>query len=384
MCPVRERRSFADAAPAAAGATPPARSGPGGPLSLAATAAWLLYAGIYALSFGLSGAPLAMAIRAGIANAIPDGLLAIAVVAASRRIDRRRLGPRRLLQFHLPLAAALVTAAAAGKTLLLWVDVVILHHQAFQLSAGVVAWQVFLSTLIYTAVASTSHASLISQRLREEEAYAVRADALRARAEIAALRAQLNPHFLFNTLHSVLGLVRRDPALAEAALEKLGDLLHYAIRVHRDGVDWTALRHEWEFVDTYLDLEAIRLGDRLQVTRRADDAALDQLVPTFSLQPLVENAVRHGIAPRAAGGRIWIDARLEPDVLRLEVRNDGDGRGAAEPEADESGLGLRVLRERLDALYRGAARLTAGPTAGDGYSVVVTMPLTGGDSEARE
>ena len=258
----------------------------------------------------------------------------------------------------------------------------IAHRQQFLWSPGVVAWQLFLSALIYVAVAAASHVSLIADRLRDEEAHAARAEALRVRAEMAALRAQLNPHFLFNTLHSVIGLVRRDPALAESALEKLGDLLHYAIRVHRDGVDWTALRLEWQFVETYLDLEAIRLGDRLQVVRHVDEAALDHLVPTFSLQPLVENAVRHGVAPRAAGGRISIDARRDGEMLRIEVSNDGTGARAA-PESAEGGLGQPVLRERIAALYHGTARMTAGPTDSDGYRVVLTLPLTNGGREAR-
>jgi LytS/YehU family sensor histidine kinase len=95
----------------------------------------------------------------------------------------------------------------------------------------------------------------------------------------------------------------------------------------------------------------------------------------------VENAVRHGISPRAAGGRISIDARLQPDALRLEVANDGNRGSAA--EADEGGLGLRVLRDRLEALYSGRAQMTAGQTAG-GYSVVLTLPVTNGETESAE
>ena len=385
MCPDRERRPSADGVIVAAGTGDATRFSIGASLKLAAAAAWLCYAGIYALTFRLSGASLGMAVRAGFANAIPDGLLALAAFATAQRIDRGRASPSDLLRRHALLAVVLVGAAAAGKTLLLWVDVAILHRQAFDFSASVVAWQIFLSALIYVLVASTSHAWLMARRLREEEAHAARAETLRARAEMAALRAQLNPHFLFNTLHSVLGLVRRDPGLAETALETLGDLLHYAIRVHRDGVDFTALRHEWEFVGRYLALERIRLGDRLSVVQSVDEAALDQQVPTFSLQPLVENAVRHGIAPRAAGGRLSIEARLRPDAhaIRLEVTNDsGAPREAA--DTDEGGVGLRVLRDRLQALYRGRASMTAGPVAEGGYRVVMTLPLTNGVGEARE
>jgi sensor histidine kinase YesM len=342
-----------------------------------AFAVWIVYASIYAITFALSpGAPsIAVAMRAALANAIPDGLLALAAHATSRAIDRGQPAAAHRVRRHVPGAVALIGLAVAGKVLLFWLDYTLIARIPFQISFGILAWQIFLSALIYVTVAATSHAWLMAQRLREEEAHAVRADALRARAEMAALRAQLNPHFLFNTLHSVLGLVRHDPSQAESALEKLGDLLHYATRVHRNGVDWIALRHEQDFVNTYLDLEAVRLGNRLRVVRHLDDAALDQMVPTFSLQPLVENAVRHGLAPRAEGGEISIGARLDPDGrrLRLEVCNDGDGRDAA--EADEGGLGLRVLRDRLEALYRGAASMTAGPAPNGGYSVVLTLPV---------
>src|SRR5262245_8510447 len=349
----------------------------------AAVAVWIAYASVYAITFAFTGLSIPVAIRGAFANAVPDGLLALAALKTSRLIDRDRPAVHELLPRHAARGIVLITLAGALKILLLWVDTIV-ARQPFHYNAGITTWQIFLSALVYVTVAATSHASLISRRLQEEEANAVRAEALRAQAELAALRAQLNPHFLFNTLHSVVGLVRRDPALAEAALEKLGDLLRYATRVHRNGVDWIALRHECEFVDTYLDLEAIRLGDRLRVGRNLDTSTLDQRVPTFSLQPLVENAVRHGIAPRAEGGQIAISAHLQPDGrrLRLEVCNDGQGSGAAESE--EGGLGLRVLRERLDALYRGAASMTAGPTPSGGYSVVLTLPVNTGALEANE
>lgn len=345
---------------------------------VAAAAIWIVYASIYALTFGLSGSSIAMAIRGALANAIPDGLLALATLRTSRTIDPGGPAEPSLLRRYALRGALLITLAGAAKALLLWIDVVVVMGEPYQVGPGVTAWQFFLSGLIYVTIAAVSHAWLIARRLREEEAHAVRADALRARAEIAALRAQLNPHFLFNTLHSVLGLVRRDPALAEAALEKLGDLMRYATRVHRNGVDWIALRHERDFVDTYLDLEAIRLGDRLRVVRRLEASVLDLLVPTFSLQPLVENAVRHGVAPRAEGGEIAIAARLEPDGrrIRLEVSNDGSGRSS---DNEEGGLGLRLLRERLEALYRGAGSMTAGPTPAGGYRVVLLLPASAGE-----
>ena len=342
-------------------------------VDVAAVAIWVVYATTYAVTFALTGASIPIAIRAALANALPDGFLALATLRTSRRIDHGDPAAPRLLQRYAWFGVVLVSLAAPAKSLLIWIDMVLIQGLPYQIT-GIILWHFFLSALIYVTVSAMSHAWVIARRLREEEAHAVRADALRARAEIAALRAQINPHFLFNTLHSVLGLIRRDPAQAEAALEKLGDLMRYATQVHRHGVDWVALRQERDFVETYLNLETIRLGDRLRVVRRLDEAALDRQVPTFSLQPLVENAVRHGVAPRAEGGEISMTARLETDgMLRLQVDNDGIGRAS---EADEGGLGLRVLRERLDALYRGAANITAGPTAAGGYSVVLRLPAS--------
>jgi hypothetical protein len=380
MCPDRERRSSAEAAPEAGEGV---RPGIDRPAAVAAISGFVLYEAVYTLVFALSGFAVPVAIRAAIANGVPDGLLALGAFAASRRIDATRAPARRLLRAHALPACLLVALAFGGKTLLLFLEMVLFRREGtFRVAAGIAVWQLFLSALAYLAVAATSHAWLIARRLRDEEARSTRAEALRAGAQLSALRAQLNPHFLFNTLHSVLGMVRRDPALAESALENLGDLLRYALRVHRDGVDRTPLRREWEFMETYLDLESIRLGDRLRVSRSADEAAMDVDVPTFSLQPLVENAVRHGIAPRAAGGRIDVAARLDGGELRLEVGNDGGGAADGAADGDEGGVGLRVLRDRLEVLYGGRALMTAGPTAEGGYRVVLAIPADPPGAEA--
>jgi len=377
----KELPSSTEAVPAdARAAAPLIRPKIGAAVAVAAISAWVLLVAVYAFIFSLSGIAIGRAVRGALANGIPDGLLALAVFEAARRVDAGRRGAK-LLSARMAGACGLVGAAFAAKTLLLSLDVALFgSEQPFRLNPGVIAWQAFVSALIYTASASAARAWLIDRRLREEEARAARAELFRSRAELSALRAQLNPHFLFNVLHSVLGMVRGDPALAESALESLGDLLRYALRVHREGVDRTALRHEWEFMETYLRLEQIRLGDRLRVSRHAEEDALDHSVPTFSLQPLVENSVRHAIAPRATGGKISIEARIEGSALRLEVSNDGDGMSAAGTE-EEGGMGLRVLRDRLDVLYGGKARLSAGPTEEGGYRVVLMLPAGGNGRE---
>jgi hypothetical protein len=342
-------------------------------------AAWLIYVAIFAGVFSLSGFPASIALRGAVANALPDGLLALVVIAAARRLPWPEGKRGRFALLHAALAAGLALLATAAKTALLWLDSAIVGRgEPFRLSPAVLAWQVFISLLVYGAVAGAAYAQANAVRVRMAAEAAGRAQTLQARAELAALRAQLNPHFLFNVLHSVLGLVRRDPPVAERALERLGDLLRYALHVHREGADWVLLRDEWEFAESYLDLERIRLGDRLKASLEAEPAALGRPVPSFSLQPLVENAVRHGIAPRAEGGCVRVSASMNGDTLRIEVGNTGSGAAPARPDG-QSGFGLRVLRERLDALYGGRAVIDASPTPEGGFRVVLELPCAGAE-----
>jgi hypothetical protein len=150
-----------------------------------------------------------------------------------------------------------------------------------------VAWQAVFGGLIYFVIAGGAYSWDNARRVREEAARAARADALRAQAELAVLRSQLNPHFLLNTLHAALGLVRRDPALAERALERLGEVLHYGLRMHRESLDQVALADEWAFVRSYLEIESLRLEERLRLSLEADPEAMSGLMLPFVLQPLV-------------------------------------------------------------------------------------------------
>lgn len=243
----------------------------------------------------------------------------------------------------------------------------------------IAAWQAVIGGLIYLAIAGGTYAWENAQRLREDAARAAQADALRARAELAALRSQLNPHFLLNTLHAALGLVRRDPALAERALERLGETLHYGLRMHRESRDQVTLADEWAFTRSYLEIESLRLEDRLELRLEADPEAMEGLVPPFVLQPLVENAILHAVAPRKAEGRVAITARRRGDHLRLEVSDDGPGMPETFPLS--AGLGLRLLRERLALLYAGNATLSLQPAEGGGLHATIDLPL---DREAPE
>jgi signal transduction histidine kinase len=212
----------------------------------------------------------------------------------------------------------------------------------------VIGWQVLTGLWLYGFVAGFSYTLRTRRRLREQERIAARAEALALRAQVTALRAQLNPHFLFNALHSLTTLIQDDPVAAQRAVDKLGELLRYALDESDD--EEVLLREEWAFTQSYLELERLRYEDRLRVDAWVDKAALAISIPPFSLQPLVENAVRHAIAVRPEGGRIEIDARVSNGNLEITVQDDGPGADV-EDVAPASGLGLRSLRERLAALY---------------------------------
>jgi sensor histidine kinase YesM len=207
---------------------------------------------------------------------------------------------------------------------------------------------------------------------RERDLRAAQLETRLTRAELEVLKMQLHPHFLFNTLHAISALVHDNPETADRIITRLGDLLR--LTLDAGSQQEVPLRRELDFADKYLEIEQTRLGDRLRVERRLDPAALDALVPTLILQPAVENAIRHGIAPAAAGGTITLEARREGDMLRLDVRDDGQGLDAG---GWTEGVGLSNIRLRLRQLYGDTQRLeiTGGPGAGTHVSLSLPYRL---------
>lgn len=209
--------------------------------------------------------------------------------------------------------------------------------------------------------------------LREEESRAAEAEMLRAEAELAALRARLNPHFLFNTLHTLLALVRRDPAAAERGLEQFGQMMQYALRAGGDQGDRVSVADELRFTRAYVALESLRLGDRLRVLETVEEGSLSATIPALTLQPLVENAIRHGIGPRPEGGTVTIRSREKDGEVVLEVTDDGVGTGNGSATLPE-GHGMDLVRRRLHAVFGDAARLELFPAGAGGFRVRLTIP----------
>ena len=216
-------------------------------------------------------------------------------------------------------------------------------------------------------------------RVEESRALAARESMLRAEAEAKAVRAQFNPHFVFNTLHSLMLLVRADPTAAERAIEDVASLIRYASILERRDQDVVPLGEELEIARRYIGLEALRLSDRLRVEWDVDEELERTAVPPFSLQTLLENAIKHGISPKEEGGAIQVGIRRHRDFLAISVDDDGMG---SEPESVQKaeGKGLHLLERRVSTLFGDTASLTWKTSPGKGFSALLRLPI----SEARE
>lgn len=192
-------------------------------------------------------------------------------------------------------------------------------------------------------------------------------------ARLQALRMQLHPHFLFNTLHTASMLAERDPEATGRVLTRLADLLRATL--DEGGSPEVPLATEMSFVRRYLEIEQVRFGDRLTVEWNVPDELLDARVPTLIVQPLVENAVRHGVSRRPGAGQIRIDIRRDHEMLIIEVADDGPGLPEGWRLDRNAGVGLSNTRDRLEALYGPAGTLAVvGPPEG-GVRAAVRMPL---------
>jgi two-component system, LytTR family, sensor kinase len=239
-------------------------------------------------------------------------------------------------------------------------------------------WQLLTGIWLYGLFAGVSYAVQTRTHLHEKETLAMRAEALAAAARLDAIRARLNPHFLFNALHTLSALVRFRPEMAESAIERLGDMLRYTLK--EDGRELVEFSEEYDFTRQYLAFEQLRYEDRLKIDLRVDPECVHFDIPPFSMQTLAENAVRHAISIRPEGGSIWITCTCNNGSLTLSVRDDGPGGGPgddAEGHREDGGtshhFGLRSLRERLRAAYGPSVDLSvhSGP---DGFEARFVVP----------
>ena len=231
------------------------------------------------------------------------------------------------------------------------------------------------NVLIYALVVIGSQALLNYEGRRAAEANEARLKALLAEARLRALKTQLHPHFLFNTLHSINSLVAEDPAGAGRMIARLGDFLR--LTLEHSEQQFVTLGEEIEFLRCYLDIEQVRFHDRLTVEFDIEPAARSAEVPHLILQPIVENAIRHGVAPRAGPARIRVAARLAGRSLLLEVKDSGPGISPAPSgSVAGTGVGLSNVRARLEQLYSGRHRFELAD-GGGGLKVTLEVPIGG-------
>jgi two-component system sensor histidine kinase AlgZ len=209
------------------------------------------------------------------------------------------------------------------------------------------------------------------ERLQEVELRALLARQESLAAQLQALQARIQPHFLFNSLNTVASLIPEDPQRAEAVVERLADLFRYTLDASKRPT--VPLEEELAAVAGFLELESLRYGDRLKAALHADPGAGDVPVPPLVLQPLVENAVVHGIAPRREGGRLEVCVERRADALVLRVEDDGPGPGGSPRRG--AGTALADLRQRLALLYGDRASLEVGAAALGGFRVEIALPL---------
>ncbi len=285
-----------------------------------------------------------------------------------------RPGPLRRRQIVAHLALAL--ACAVGFGLLVGVGYRVTRPETYTLSAAILMsvgdWLPF-QPLIYAGVLAAGLAVDAGRRRRDAELARAQLETQLAVAQLSALRAQLQPHFLFNTLNAAVALARAGDADGAArVLILLGELLRQLLR--GDAPQEIPLREELSLLDSYLEIQRVRFGARLQVGWQVSDDVREALVPQLVLQPLVENALQHGIAPRSRAGRLDITAVRRGDQLRLAVCDDGPGISPEFSLAEATGVGLRNTRERLRRLYGERSNLALA-TAGDRTTCTIELPL---------
>ncbi len=252
-------------------------------------------------------------------------------------------------QFADRLSAAAITGIARGPTTFM---------------------KIHVSFLTYWALTGITYAFEHYHKYRERELQAARLQTALARAQLQSLQMQIHPHFLFNTLNAIAALMREDMEAADVMIARLGDLLRVTLATA--DVPEVTLGRELELVDMYLDIQRARMGDRLTTRISAEPETLDLPVPTLLLQPLVENAIRHGVSARSGPALIEVRAQREGHLLVIDVEDDGPGP----PDSIAPGHGLENTRMRLAAAFGPSASIELAPRRGGGAVARVRMECT--------
>jgi two-component system, LytTR family, sensor kinase len=310
-------------------------------------------------------------------------LLSVPIIALCQRVRVDRQAWKAAVAIHL---TAMVAFCAVHIAMTTSARVNISRHMMVEraekgLSSMPIVWSAeykrsfyqFLDweLLAYTAIAGLSHAVFFSRESHRRELRAAQLEKHLVEAQLQTLQRQLQPHFLFNTLHAISALMHRDVESADRMLTRLSDLLRMTLDTI--GLQQTPLKDEIDFLRKYLQIEQTRLGDRLSVAWQIEGETLDCLVPNLVLQPLVENAIKHAIALKSEGGAVTVRARRQGDMLLMEVEDDGSGPSETGLESLEKGIGLTNTRARLSHHYGANYRFEFHKRVGS-FAVVIALP----------
>jgi two-component system, LytTR family, sensor kinase len=312
------------------------------------------------------------------------GLIATPIILffCNRFPIERRNWPSRF-PLHLSFSVLLAISIDIGR--------LPLHRFVYPSSEQQMGWMMFKSYFftngfdditMYWAVACICFAWIYFQRFKDREIQAAALETQLARAHLEALKMQLHPHFLFNTLHSISELMHQDVNAADRVISRLSELLR--LTLEKTGVQEVTLKAEIDFLEGYLEIERTRFRDRLTVTMDLSPETLDAMVPNMILQPLVENSIRHGIARRAGPGTILIRSLRNGDNLEILLRDDGPGRSSSKPAAVNFGVGLANTRSRLQQLYGATQSLQIHEPEMGGFEVQITIPFHVAQESAPE
>jgi two-component system LytT family sensor kinase len=295
------------------------------------------------------------------------------IVWAARRVSLFRGCRKKALAFHAALSILIALVAVWVRTFwagYIWTDEV----PVFALQFGTFFhWHV----LFYWLIMSVTQGLEFQRRWQRDQLQASRLETELARSEFRALQMQMEPHFLYNTLHTISEMVHVDPSAAERMIVRLGALLRHTTET---GSQQVPLEREIDFLRAYLEIEQARFHDRLTVTIDVPEALLACPVPSLILQPLVENAIRHGTSRLASAGTVRVAAVKDGDALVLRVADNGPGMRA--PGAGGgAGVGLRNIRSRLRHLYGERGSLELNRVEGGGLEAAVSLPWVGGTGE---
>jgi two-component system, LytTR family, sensor kinase len=341
----------------------------------------LMVAASWALPRGAEGSlGWPEALRIALLDMYSWGFVAIGAIALARRVPLGRGGAGRAVALLLAVGLLILLARFGLANLVAYGLGWVPQMPPPALLTQVLPWNLLFFSGLLGLGYGIDHYRRYRDRELEASRLELQASVLQAQltqAQLHTLKMQLHPHFLFNTLNAISALVRRDPARAERMIMHLGDLLRTAL-AQRERNEVT-LREEIRILEPYLEIEKTRFGERLTVEIALEPETLEARIPHLILQPLVENAIRHGVAPRQGGGRVEIRAWREDGCLRVRVRDNGGGiRASPGAVSGTGGVGLANGRARLEHLYGQAGRLRIGNHAGGGAEVELSLPFCTG------